>query len=150
MEQVPNSYITPELCFQFRYFAIRKFHFVLRAMALVVFPGGFGTLDELTEILTLAQTRKLERPIPVILYGTDYWREILNFDALVRHGMIDRKDLGLFQAADDPAQALGLLQRALPAEPEGGTPSFAHSRTRESQRANSTQMSSCADSPTSG
>jgi hypothetical protein len=99
---------------------------------LVAFPGGFGTLDELTEILTLAQTRKLERPIPVILYGTSYWSEVLNFEALVRHGMIDRKDLTLLQYADDPARALTLLQKSLQAEPEQGSPCFAHSRTRES------------------
>jgi predicted Rossmann-fold nucleotide-binding protein len=100
---------------------------------LVVFPGGFGTLDELTEILTLAQTRKLERPIPVILYGSGYWKEIVNFEALVRHGMIEREDLDLFQYADDPATALTLLKAALPAEPEEAAPCLAHSRTRESK-----------------
>jgi len=94
----------------------------------VVFPGGFGTLDELTEILTLAQTRKLGRRIPVLLYGPDYWREILNFDALVRHGMVSPEDLALFQYADDPHSALALLQQALSAEPGESTPSFAHSR----------------------
>ena len=131
-EQRPNPYITPELGFEFHYFFMRKLWFAHLARALVVFPGGFGTLDELTEILTLAQTRKLQRPIPVILYGPSYWNEIINFEALVRHGMIDRKDLGLFQYADDPATALALLQGALPAEPEQASPGFAHSRTRES------------------
>ena len=131
-EQRPNAYITPELSFEFHYFFMRKLWFAHLASALVVFPGGFGTLDELTEILTLAQTCKLERSIAVIVYGSSYWREIINFEALVRHGMIERKDLELFQYADDPAQALALLQSALPAEPERSSPGFAHSRTRES------------------
>jgi uncharacterized protein (TIGR00730 family) len=131
-EQRPNAYVTRELSFEFRYFFMRKLWFAYLARALVVFPGGFGTLDELTEILTLAQTRKLERPIPVFLYGSSYWSEILNFEALVRHGMIDRKDLSLFQYADDPARALTLLQNSLQAEPEQGSPCIAHSRTRES------------------
>ncbi len=131
-EQRPNIYVTRELSFEFRYFFMRKLWFAHLARGLVVFPGGFGTLDELTEILTLAQTRKLERPIPVILYGTSYWNEIINFEALARHGMIDRKDLALFQYADDPAQALLLLQNSLQTEPERASPGFAHSRTRES------------------
>jgi uncharacterized protein (TIGR00730 family) len=124
--------VTRELSFEFRYFFMRKLWFSYLARALVVFPGGLGTLDELTEILTLAQTRKLDRPIPVILYGPDYWKEILNFEALVRHGMMDRKDLDLFQFADDPAAALAQLQSALPVEPEQPAPSLAHSRTLES------------------
>jgi uncharacterized protein (TIGR00730 family) len=128
-EQRPNAYVTRELSLEFRYFFMRKLWFAHLARALVVFPGGFGTLDELTEILTLAQTRKLERPIPVVLYGTSYWNEIINFEALVRHGMIERKDLELFQYADDPAIALGLLQSTLQAEPEQASPCFAHSTT---------------------
>jgi uncharacterized protein (TIGR00730 family) len=131
-EQRPNPYITRELSFEFRYFFMRKLWFAHLARALVVFPGGFGTIDELSEILTLAQTRKLERPIPVILYGAAYWREIINFEALARHGMIDRKDLDLFRYVEDPASACALLQSSLQEEPEGGGPSFAHSRTRES------------------
>jgi uncharacterized protein (TIGR00730 family) len=131
-EQRPNAYVTHELSFEFRYFFMRKLWFAYLARALVVFPGGFGTLDELTEILTLAQTRKLERPIPVILYGSDYWQEIVNFEALVRYGMIDRKDLDIFQYADNPAAALALLQGALPMEPETAVPCLARSRTRES------------------
>ena len=127
-EQLPNAYVTRELSLEFRYFFMRKLWFAHLARALVVFPGGFGTLDELTEILTLAQTRKLERPIPVILYGSSYWNEIINFEALVRHGMIDCKDLGLFQYADDPTIAFGLLQSTLQTEPERASPSFAHSR----------------------
>jgi len=131
-EQQPNPYVTRELSFEFHYFFMRKLWFAHLARALIVFPGGFGTLDELSEILTLAQTRKLERQIPVILYGTSYWNEVINFDALVRHGMIDREDLALFQYADDPATALELLRAKLEVEPDEATPSFAHSRTRES------------------
>src|SRR6476469_4581810 len=112
-EQRPNPYLTRELSFQFHYFFMRKLWFALPARALVVFPGGFGTLDELTEILTLMQTRKISRHIPVVLYGSSYWNEIINFDALVRHGMIDREDLALFQFADDPASALGILQAGI-------------------------------------
>jgi uncharacterized protein (TIGR00730 family) len=131
-EQRPNAYVTRELSFEFRYFFMRKLWFSHLARALVVFPGGFGTLDELTEILTLAQTRKLQRTIPVILYGRRYWDEIINFEALVRHGMIDRKDLELFQYADDPGTALSLLQSTLQADPDETSPCFAHSRMRES------------------
>jgi hypothetical protein len=131
-EQRPNAYVKYELSFEFRYFFMRKLWFAHLARALVVFPGGFGTLDELSEILTLAQTGKLDRPIPVILYGTSYWNEVINFEALVRHGMIDRKDLALFQYADDPAIAFALLESTLRAEPEQDSPCFAHSRTRES------------------
>jgi uncharacterized protein (TIGR00730 family) len=126
-EQRPNPYITPALSFEFHYFFMRKLWFAHLARALVVFPGGFGTLDELMEILTLAQTRKLARRIRVVLYGSSYWNEIVNFDALVRHGMIDRDDLDLFHFADDPATALALLQAGLPFEPDEQTPAFAHS-----------------------
>jgi uncharacterized protein (TIGR00730 family) len=132
-EQLPNAYVTRGLAFEFHYFFMRKLWFAHLARALVVFPGGFGTLDELTEILTLAQTRKLECPIPVILYGTSYWSEVLNFDALVRHGMIDRADLDLFQYADDPASALALLQGSLAPATDERTPGFTHSRTRTSR-----------------
>ncbi len=128
-EQRPNPYITRELCFEFHYFFMRKLWFAHLARALVVFPGGFGTLDELSEILTLAQTGKLERQVPVLLYGSSYWKEIVDFDALVRHGMIDRKDLELFQYADDPATALRLLQTRLEPGPEVAAPAFARSRT---------------------
>jgi uncharacterized protein (TIGR00730 family) len=128
-EQQPNAYLTRELTFEFHYFFMRKLWFAHLARALVVFPGGFGTLDELTEILTLMQTRKFGRRIPVVLYGSSYWNEIINFNALVRHGMIDREDLSLFQFADDPATALGLLQKGIAAELEEKTPAIAHSRT---------------------
>ena len=112
-EQRPNPFITPELNFEFHYFFMRKFWFAYLAKALVVFPGGFGTLDELTEILTLAQTGKLESKIVIVMYGSEYWHEILNFDALVKHGMIAASDLALFQFADTPEQALGILQNEL-------------------------------------
>jgi len=126
-EQRPNPYVTRELSFEFRYFFMRKLWFAHLARALVVFPGGFGTLDELTEILTLTQTGKLARRIPIVIYGPSYWNEIVDFDALLRHGMISQEDLSLFQYADDPATALGLLQAGLAAEPEDVTPAFAHS-----------------------
>jgi hypothetical protein len=100
-EQRPNPFITPELCFEFHYFFMRKFWFAYLAKALVVFPGGFGTLDELTEILTLMQTQKLLKRMPIILYGAEFWKEIINFDALVKHGMIAESDLNLFSFADD-------------------------------------------------
>lgn len=126
-EQRPNPYITRELLFEFHYFFMRKLWFAHLARALIAFPGGFGTLDELMEILTLAQTRKLSGNIPVILYGTSYWKEILNFEALRRHGMIDAADLDLFQFADGPAAALEILKDRLVAEPAGVSPAFAHS-----------------------
>src|SRR6202041_136953 len=109
-EQNPNQYITPSLNFEFHYFFMRKFWFAYLAKALVIFPGGFGTMDELFEVLTLAQTRKLESKIVIVLYGTKFWHEVLNFEALVEHGTIDREDLKLFQYADDPERALGILQ----------------------------------------
>jgi len=127
-EQRPNPYITRELSFEFHYFFMRKLWFAHLARALVVFPGGFGTLDEMIEILTLMQTRKIDRRIPVVLYGSSYWNEIVNFDALVRHGMIDREDLALFQFADNPATAFELLQAGIAAELEEATPAIAHSR----------------------
>ncbi len=127
-EQRPNPYITPGLSFEFHYFFMRKLWFAHLARAMVAFPGGFGTLDELMEILTLAQTRKLERHIPIVLYGPGYWREIVNFEALVRHGTISEEDLSLFQFADTPAAALALLQAALSESHAGTTPAFAHSR----------------------
>jgi uncharacterized protein (TIGR00730 family) len=127
-EQRPNPWITRELSFEFRYFFMRKLWFAYLARALVVFPGGFGTLDELTEILTLQQTGKLARRTPILLYGSAYWNEILNFDALVRHGMIAREDLQLFTFADDPVTALGLLRSWLRPEAEEPTPAIAPSR----------------------
>jgi uncharacterized protein (TIGR00730 family) len=112
-EQRPNPFITPELCFEFHYFFMRKFWFAYLAKALVVFPGGFGTLDELMEILTLAQTRKLESKILIVLYGSGFWNEVVNFDALVKHDVISREDLNLFQFADSPEAALHILKKDL-------------------------------------
>jgi uncharacterized protein (TIGR00730 family) len=131
-EQHANAYLTRDLTFEFHYFFMRKLWFAHLARAMIAFPGGFGTLDELTEILTLAQTRKLERPIPVILYGRSYWEEIINFQALVRHGVISLEDLNLFEFADDPHTALQILQDKLEPAPATAAPEFAHSRTKDS------------------
>jgi uncharacterized protein (TIGR00730 family) len=109
-EQEPNRYSTPELTFQFHYFAMRKMHLAMRANALVVFPGGFGTLDELFEILTLAQTHKAPA-LPVVLFDQAYWRRLVNFDALVDADMIDAADLTLFEFADTPEAAWEALVR---------------------------------------
>ncbi|HEV2286236.1 MAG TPA: TIGR00730 family Rossman fold protein [Steroidobacteraceae bacterium] len=128
-EQRPNSFITPGLSFEFHYFFMRKLWFAHLAHALVAFPGGFGTFDELFEILTLAQTRKLDRDIPVLLYGSSYWKEVVNFEALARHGTIAPEDLTLFSFVDDPQTALAELKRriVLPHESERA-PCFAKSR----------------------
>lgn len=107
-EQNPNPYITPEFCFQFHYFAVRKMHFLQRARALVAFPGGFGTLDELFETLTLIQTHKAER-VPVILYDKAFWQRLINFDMLAEEGLISPKDLELIQFVDTPEQAWQLI-----------------------------------------
>ena len=128
-EQRPNPYITPELSFEFHYFFMRKLWFAHLARALVVFPGGFGTLDELFEMLTLLQTHKLDRPLLILLYGPDYWREIVNFPALVRHGMIAAADLESFRFADSPAEALEILRAGMSLEPEVATPAFARTVT---------------------
>lgn len=104
MEQCPNPYITPALNFQFHYFAIRKMHFLMRAKALVAFPGGFGTLDELFETLTLIQTKKV-KPVPVLLFGKDYWNRIINFDAMVDEGVIAIEDLQLFKFVETAEEA---------------------------------------------
>jgi len=103
-EQEPNRYVTPSLNFKFHYFALRKMHFMMRAKALVAFPGGFGTLDELFEVLTLVQTRKA-RPVPIILFGSEYWRRLLNLNVLVEDGTISPEDLALMHVADDPQDA---------------------------------------------
>jgi uncharacterized protein (TIGR00730 family) len=112
-EQRPNPYITKELSFEFHYFFMRKLWFAYLARAIVVFPGGFGTLDELFEILTLSQTQKLDRPFLILLYGTAYWNEIVNFESLVRYGMIRAEDLKLFHFVDSPADALKMLQKGM-------------------------------------
>jgi uncharacterized protein (TIGR00730 family) len=108
-EQTPNPYITHDLCFQFRYFAVRKMHFLLRAKALVAFPGGFGTLDELFEALTLAQTDRTTR-IPIILFGKSYWTQLINFDFMVDEGTIDAEDLKYFRFADTAEEAWHLIR----------------------------------------
>lgn len=136
-EQRPNAFITPELLFEFHYFFMRKLWFMHPARALVAFPGGFGTLDELFETLTLAQTRKLPRDIVIVLYGSSYWREVIDFDAMVRHGTISPEDAALFQFADDPQSALGVLQRGLTLEMADKTPAFAQTRTARHPRASS-------------
>jgi uncharacterized protein (TIGR00730 family) len=109
-EQQPNPYITEDLSFQFHYFFMRKFWFAYLAKALVVFPGGFGTMDELFEILTLVQTGKLRKKMQIILYGSTFWKEVLNFDALVKYGTISERDLQLFHFADDPETAFEILK----------------------------------------
>jgi uncharacterized protein (TIGR00730 family) len=103
-EQAPNPYITHDLCFQFHYFGIRKMHFLLRARAMVAFPGGFGTMDELFETLTLVQTRTM-RPIPIILFGEEYWTRVVNFEAFAEEGTIDPEDLGIFSYAETADEA---------------------------------------------
>lgn len=108
-EQRPNPYITPELCFRFHYFAIRKMHFLKRAKALVACPGGFGTLDELFETLTLIQTGKID-PVPVLLMGSLYWKRIINFDALVEEGAISRQDLQIFNYVDSAQEAWNTIR----------------------------------------
>ena len=112
---------------------MRKLWFAHLARALVVFPGGFGTLDELFEILTLQQTGKLDRSICILLYGSSYWNEIIDFEALVRHGMIAAEDLELLHFVDDPPSAMRVLEACLQVEPAEPTPSFAPSRTPDAR-----------------
>src|SRR5262245_52647339 len=108
-EQLPNAYITPDLCFRFRYFAIRKMHFLLRAKGLVIFPGGFGTLDELFEVLTLRQVNRMQ-PIPVIMYCRDYWDRVINLQYLADEGTIRDEHLSLLQYVETPEQAWGVIR----------------------------------------
>ena len=112
-EQNPNSYITPSLNFEFHYFFMRKFWFAYLAKGLVIFPGGFGTLDELFEILTLAQTEKLAKKIVVVIYGSDYWKKIVNFEAMVDAGVISPEDLELFKMSDSPEESFEFLKEGL-------------------------------------
>ena len=112
-EQAPNPYVTPGLSFQFHYFALRKMHFAMRAKALISFPGGFGTLDELFEILTLVQTRKVQAT-PVLLYGSDFWKRLIDFDWLVSSGTNAKEDLACFKYVDSPEEACEEIKKLLP------------------------------------
>jgi len=137
-EQHPNPYISRELTFEFHYFFMRKFWFAYLAKVLVVFPGGFGTLDELTELLTLVQTKKLDKNMLIILYGSDFWNKVINFKAMAEFGVISESDLNLFEWADDPVSAQKIIQDrltewylapycALP-RAEQHTPAISHTR----------------------
>jgi uncharacterized protein (TIGR00730 family) len=108
-EQVPNPYVTPGLSFQFHYFALRKMHFLMRSRAVAVFPGGFGTFDELFELLTLVQTGKVP-PLPIFLFGRDFWSRVVNFDALADEGTIARGDLSLFHIVDTADEAWAIVR----------------------------------------
>ena len=109
-EQSGNKYITPSLNFKFHYFALRKMHFLMRAKALVAFPGGFGTLDELFEVITLVQTGK-SKPLPIVLFGSDYWKRLINFDVLIEEGAISPKDVDLFHYVDEPQVAWDIIRK---------------------------------------
>jgi len=113
LEEFDNRYVTRELSFHFHYFFMRKFWFAYLAKALLVFPGGFGTLDEVFEILTLRQTRKMGKPMVIVLFGTKYWDEVVNFEALIRHGTINREDLQLFHRTDSVDEAYEIVTRQL-------------------------------------
>ena len=122
-EQNPNAYITPSLNFEFHYFFMRKFWFAYLAKALVIFPGGFGTLDEFFEIVTLAQTEKLAKKIVIVIYGSDYWKKIVNFEAMVDAGMISPEDLQLFKMCDSPEESFEFLKEGLTRHHLGQQPS---------------------------
>jgi uncharacterized protein (TIGR00730 family) len=109
-EQAPNAYVTPDLSFQFHYFALRKMHFTLRARALAVFPGGFGTFDEFFELLTLVQTGKM-KPIPILVFGRDFWTRIINFEALAEEGVISPRDLDLISWVETAEEAWAVVER---------------------------------------
>jgi uncharacterized protein (TIGR00730 family) len=113
MEQYPNQFITPELNFEFHYFFMRKFWFVYLAKGLVIFPGGFGTLDELFEVLTLIQTDKVKKHLPIVIYGTEYWKQIINLDAMVKYGSISKADLDLIKFCDSVDEAFTYIKEEL-------------------------------------
>lgn len=108
-EQAPNRFVTPSLSFQFHYFALRKMHFLLRARAVAVFPGGFGTFDEMFELLTLVQTGKI-KPIPIILFGCEFWQRVVNFDALVEEGVVSARDLDLFRFVETAEEGWAIVR----------------------------------------
>jgi uncharacterized protein (TIGR00730 family) len=116
-EQLPNRYVTPDLSFQFHYFALRKMHFLLRARAVAVFPGGYGTFDEFFELLTLVQTGKV-RPLPILLFGRDFWSRMINFEGLAEEGVIAPHDLDLFHWCEDAQDAWDFVQRFYEQHPE--------------------------------
>ncbi len=120
-EQMPNGYVTPDLSFNFHYFAIRKMHFLMRACAICVFPGGFGTMDEMFEALTLIQTGRMQR-VPFLLFGRDFWEKIINWDALADAGTISDKDLDLFRFVDTAAEAAEIIENWEPAPPRDELP----------------------------
>jgi len=120
-EQAPNEYVTPELCFNFHYFAIRKMHFLMRARAICVFPGGFGTMDELFESLTLIQTGRMER-VPILLFGREFWERVINWEALSDAGTISAEDLDLFRFVETARQAVDLIENWEPAPPRDAIP----------------------------
>ena len=133
-EQRPNPFITPGLSFEFRYFFMRKLWFAYVARAIVAFPGGLGTLDELFEFLTLSQTGKIDPPPATLLYGTRYWNEVVDFDALARHGVIDQADLRMLHFVDTPAEAMAVLRRRLrPQDEAEPVPAIARSITAEDE-----------------
>ncbi len=129
-EQNPNPYITPALNFEFHYFFMRKFWFAYLAKALVIFPGGFGTLDELFEILTLAQTQKLAKKILVVIYGSEYWKSLINFEAMIDAGTISAADLDLFRMVDSPEEGFEFLRDGLIKYHLGAAAAEAHRRSR--------------------
>jgi uncharacterized protein (TIGR00730 family) len=112
-EQESNPYISKNLSFEFHYFFMRKFWFMYLAKAMIMFPGGFGTLDEFMEVLTLLQTKKVTKPLPIVLYGSSYWKNLLNFDMMVKMGTVSKRDLGLFRFADTPEEAFEYLKKRL-------------------------------------
>ncbi len=120
-EQAPNEYVTPELCFNFHYFAIRKMHFLMRARAICVFPGGFGTLDEMFESLTLIQTGRMQR-VPFLLFGCAFWKKIINWDALADAGTISPEDLDLFRFVETAEEAAEIIENWEPAPPRSDIP----------------------------
>jgi uncharacterized protein (TIGR00730 family) len=113
MEQDPNTFITDDLSFEFHYFFMRKYWFVYLAKALVIFPGGFGTLDELMEVLTLIQTKKVQKELPIVVFGQDYWKEIIDIDAMARWGTISKNDLDLFNFVNSPEEAFNIITKFL-------------------------------------